>query len=189
MPRLLLPIASSMLLAACAERADDAGKTPDAIAGDPVASADSKIEANAVEAAAPKGGAGEAASAAPKSGAIAEAADADAAAGESARAPEYFARMRAELRNLLSAQEVHFSQHIRYAGPTDDVNTLTALGYTTDDAVRVRILEASDRGWSGVALSDAVPGRGCAVYLGAVAVPTTPGGRRATGEGTVTCDD
>ena len=96
--------------------------------------------------------------------------------------------MQSDLRNLLSAQEVHYSQHYRYAGPAADVNEVAALQFHSSQEVTVRIIEAGERGWAGVSSSDALPGRGCAVFIGAAAPLKTPGGADVLEEGRVLCD-
>ena len=98
-------------------------------------------------------------------------------------------RMRSDLRNLMSAQEVHYAEQLRYAGPTADANQVAALHYRAAGDVIVRVDEASDRGWSAVASSAALPGRGCAIFIGEVEPPTTPGGRIVTEEGLPQCDE
>ena len=104
------------------------------------------------------------------------------------QAQAYLRRMQSDLRNLMTAQEIHYSQQHRYAGPAEDVNAVAALRFHASEEVQVRILEASERGWSGVATTDGLPGRGCAVFVGGVARPRTAGGQEVGEEGVVVCD-
>ena len=96
--------------------------------------------------------------------------------------------MQADLRNLLISQEAHYAMEMRYVGPVADVNAGDVLHYQTAEGVTVEIVQATDAGWSGVARSAALPGRGCAVFVGNVSAPTTPGGRVVTREATPLCD-
>ena len=100
----------------------------------------------------------------------------------------YLRRMQSDLRNLLSAQEIHYSEHYRYAGPAEDVNAVEALRFRTSQGVALEIVDASERGWSGVASMEALPGRGCALVVGSAAAVRTPGGPEVTEAGRVICD-
>lgn len=112
-----------------------------------------------------------------------------ASAPSSGMADAYMRRMHSDLRNLLTAQEIHYSRVApRYAGPAEDVNSLEDLRYVTSQDVSIRIVEATERGWSGVASSPELPGRGCAIFVGNAAPPATPGGILLTTPGVVTCD-
>lgn len=97
-------------------------------------------------------------------------------------------RMQSDLRNLLSVQEVHYSRAYTYAGPAEDVDSLTALAYVASRGVDIRVLQADERGWSGVATSPDLPGRGCGVFVGSATPPMTAGGKRVETPGVVTCD-
>ena len=57
----------------------------------------------------------------------------------------YEAELRSDLRNLVTAQAVYFTDHAAYA------RSLAALVYDATPGVRVEILEASHDGWSAVA--------------------------------------
>ena len=56
--------------------------------------------------------------------------------------PHLFATMRADLRNLVTAQEVYFASHARYSRdiPTD-------LGFAASRGVRIEMLKAGDKGY------------------------------------------
>jgi hypothetical protein len=100
----------------------------------------------------------------------------------------YIRRMHSDLRNLLSAQEIHYSEHSTYAGPSADVNQVAALRFLASRGVELRVLQADERGWAGVASSRDVPGLGCAVFVGSATPPATPAGTSLEVPGVVTCD-
>lgn len=100
----------------------------------------------------------------------------------------YMIRMQSDLRNLVTAQEIHYSQHYRYAGPAEDVGAVSALRFTPSQAIAIRVTAADDRGWAAIASSPQLPGRGCSIFVGNAAAVATPGGATPAAEGTVTCD-
>lgn len=113
--------------------------------------------------------------------------------GGTTSADSALARMRTRLRDLVVAQERHWSDHGTY---TTDVS---ALGFfekgrrTPPDSASVQVISAGGRGWSGIATHRALRGKSCVVFVGNAdelpKVPVTLAGRRpAETEGKVECD-
>jgi hypothetical protein len=78
--------------------------------------------------------------------------------------------LRATLRMLASAQEIHYSRHFSYA---TDAGTLTAAlrdGWRIPEQVQVRIVFASDRGHGTVATHPLLQGQSCVMWIGDVTV-------------------
>ena len=99
-------------------------------------------------------------------------------------------RMRAGLRSLVVAQERYYSQHGTY---TTDARELGVLSTSTTDSMRVQVIFAGGRGWTGVATHRALRGRSCVIYVGLPEelprLPATMGSHlTAAEEGTPTCD-
>lgn len=79
------------------------------------------------------------------------------------------AALRADLRNLASAQEAYFHETSYY---TTDV---TLLNYTTSPGVVLTILSATKGGWSAQATHPQSFPLTCAIWAGLVASPPFPG--------------
>jgi len=100
--------------------------------------------------------------------------------------------MRRALRFVTTAQEAYFAEHASY---TTDVAALQrALRSTWGDSVRVEILFADRRGWSGTAVHPAAEGKSCVAFVGRAGdlppLPTTTAaGKRPAEEGVPVCDD
>jgi hypothetical protein len=108
-------------------------------------------------------------------------------------------QMTAKLRDVLAAQESHYSDHGTYT------TSLTALGRydsrlappransTRRDSVSVQIIFAGGRGWTGIASHWGLRGKSCVVYVGMPEelpkLPITRADRRTpTEEGVPVCD-
>jgi hypothetical protein len=110
-------------------------------------------------------------------------------------------QMTSKLRNVLAAQEQHYSDHGTYT------TSMTALGrfepslapvkpttvVTRRDSVSVQIIFAGGRGWTGIASHWGLRGRSCVVYVGMPEelpkLPITRADRRTpTEEGVPACD-
>jgi len=76
----------------------------------------------------------------------------------------YVAAMKADLRNLVTAEEAYFKDNVTYASSTAN------LYYVTSSGNSVRIVEASGTGWSATATSMAT-GETCAIYVGSASPP------------------
>lgn len=87
------------------------------------------------------------------------------------------AALRADLRNLASAQEAYFTEHMTY---TSDASR---LNYTTSQGVVLTIISATTGGWSARATHPQSYPLTCTVYSGFVASPPFPGDP----EGVVAC--
>ena len=87
------------------------------------------------------------------------------------------AALRADLRNLASAQEAYFHEHSAYT------NDATLLKYSTSKGVVLTIISASNMGWSAKVTHPQSFPLTCAVYSGTVPSPPYPGDP----EGVVSC--
>ncbi len=83
--------------------------------------------------------------------------------------------MKADLRNLVTAQEDFFADSVRFT------RDLAALDYATANAVTVEIVAAGDSGWAATARSQETA-MVCAIFVGNAA-PPLPGAV----EGEVSC--
>jgi hypothetical protein len=71
------------------------------------------------------------------------------------------ATLRSDLRNLVTAQEAYFADHVTYA------RSLRAIsGYQPSRGVTVVLLTSSDSSHSEIAIIDKVPGLVCALFVG-----------------------
>jgi prepilin-type N-terminal cleavage/methylation domain-containing protein len=86
------------------------------------------------------------------------------------------AALRADLRNLATAQEEYLGDHHVYA------TTLGALPYTSSSGVTVTIVQATGSGWSATTTHPLSYPLICALYHG-TAAPVAP----AVQEGVITC--
>jgi type IV pilus assembly protein PilA len=87
------------------------------------------------------------------------------------------AALRADLRNLASAQEAYFHEHSWYSTDT------TQLKYTTSQGVVLTIISATQGGWSAKATHPQSYPLTCTIFAGMVATPPNPGDP----EGVVAC--
>jgi hypothetical protein len=69
------------------------------------------------------------------------------------------------LRNMISAQEVYFVAHTRYAKRVQD------LDFVATDSASITITEANEKGWAAYATHPRMPNGRCAVFLGPVTKP------------------
>jgi prepilin-type N-terminal cleavage/methylation domain-containing protein len=86
------------------------------------------------------------------------------------------AALRADLRNLVTAQEEYLTTHMVYA------NNLAALGFTGSEGVTVTIVQVTAGGWSATTTHPLSHPLVCALYHG-TAAPVQP----ATQEGVIHC--
>lgn len=92
----------------------------------------------------------------------------------------HLARMKGDLRNLVTAQEAYAADALTYyAGALPN----PALAYNPSATVTITILEGTNAGWSATATSPSAPARVCALFVGAAA-PVAP----ATIEGQIRCN-
>lgn len=88
----------------------------------------------------------------------------------------YAASLKADLRNLASAEESYFFQWARYS--TDTI----ALNFRTTNGTQLQIVTATVGGWSAIATHPLSYPLTCAMFSGTVAAPAP-----ATSEGVVAC--
>ncbi|HSE26951.1 MAG TPA: prepilin-type N-terminal cleavage/methylation domain-containing protein [Gemmatimonadales bacterium] len=91
----------------------------------------------------------------------------------------YLAKMKGDLRNLMTAQEGYSADNFAYYGGA--VPSL-ALAYNPSGGVVITIVQAVPGGWSATAAMPALTGKTCAVFTG-TAAPVAP----ATADGIITC--
>jgi hypothetical protein len=115
-----------------------------------------------------------------------------------AAAEQALKQMTAKLRNLLAAQEGHYSDHGTYTTSITAISKYDAAFVPTTvgkrrDSVSVQIIFAGGRGWTGIASHWGLRGRSCVVYVGIAEelpkLPITRADRRTpTEEGVPICD-
>jgi prepilin-type N-terminal cleavage/methylation domain-containing protein len=91
---------------------------------------------------------------------------------QSTRGKAYFAGMRSDLRNLMTAEEAFFYDHSAYT------TTLDSLKFGSSNGDVVTIVEATTGGWSGTSQNPESYPHLCAFFIGgaaAVAPATVPG--------------
>jgi hypothetical protein len=97
---------------------------------------------------------------------------------------ENFAKIRRNLRALVTAEETFFAENGAYS---DDFNFVR---FKPEDEVKVRFLWISPRGWAASGTHPALQGRDCVTFVGkADAPPTTLRFVRRGREGVLVCDD
>ncbi len=80
----------------------------------------------------------------------------------------YVASMKADLRNLVTAQESYFADNVTYATATANLNYTTSAGNT------VSIVAASGTGWSATVTNNAVSTpASCGIFVGSATAPIT----------------
>jgi prepilin-type N-terminal cleavage/methylation domain-containing protein len=84
----------------------------------------------------------------------------------------YVASMKADLRNLVAAEEAFFADSTAYVGVTDCVPA-TGTGYNCSAGVHVTATADGGLGWIATATHDAVAGMTCTIKVGSKATLTT----------------
>jgi type II secretion system protein G len=87
----------------------------------------------------------------------------------------YIASMKADLRNLITAQEAYFADQVTYASVTTNLNYGVSAGNT------VTIGTATGTGWTATSKNNATT-KTCGIYVGAVTPPVA-----GEAEGAPTC--
>ncbi len=91
------------------------------------------------------------------------------------REKAYIASMKADLRNLVTAQEAYFADHVTYA------TTVTNLAYNTTLGNTVSIVQATGTGWSATSTTNGSL-RTCGIFVGSATPPVA-----GEPEGSPTC--
>jgi hypothetical protein len=94
--------------------------------------------------------------------------------------------MRADLRNLIMAQEMYWKANHRYASSTSDL-----AAYNTRGTDRIEIARVNADGWTAKASAAAAPGRSCVIWAGPVPTadrPATDDEHKTFPEAEVSCD-
>ena len=116
-----------------------------------------------------------------------------------AAAEQALKQMSTKLRNVLAAQEGHYSDHGTYTtsmtalGKYDAGLAPTRVNTGRRDSVSIQVIFAGGRGWTGIASHWGLRGKSCVVYVGFVdelpKLPITRADRRTpTEEGVPVCD-
>ena len=95
---------------------------------------------------------------------------------QNSKGKAYASTLKADLRNLATAQEAYFYENSEYS------TTTTALRMSTSPGVTITIGTATTAGWSATATHSAANPLTCAIFIGAVAAVSP-----ATTEGVVGC--
>jgi len=95
------------------------------------------------------------------------------------REKAYRSSMMSDLKNLATQQEIYYNDSFNFS--TD----LGVLGFSQSEGVTVTVNEATNTGWSAIAVHSGAPTNQCGVFHGSAAAA---GGAPATNEGVVTCD-
>lgn len=92
--------------------------------------------------------------------------------------------LKAQLRNLVVAQEAF------YAGKSSYSNSLKDLGYVAREGAYVMVFRANAKGWAGRAVHPSLPGTSCVIWVGeAEKDPPKTDATQVTGrEGEPICD-
>jgi hypothetical protein len=80
----------------------------------------------------------------------------------------YYASVRSDLRNLVTAEEAYFADSVRYT------TRLSAMHFETTPGVTIKSILLSSDGWSATATHVRWPGWVCSIYVGS-GPPPTPG--------------
>jgi hypothetical protein len=103
----------------------------------------------------------------------------------------HIAQMKSALRSLVGAEEAHYADRGTY---TTDMTALRTVGklLIATDSVRVTVIFAGGRGWTGTAMFRGMAKVRCVVYVGdpedLPKVPKTFGQQSPSSEGAITCD-
>ncbi|MCZ6916523.1 MAG: hypothetical protein O7I93_07090 [Gemmatimonadetes bacterium] len=86
----------------------------------------------------------------------------------STKASAYRAAIKSDLRNLVAAQEIYFSDSLRYAA------SLPELDFTASTYVTVELTLTSDSAWSASASHKGTPTQ-CTIFIGNIKPPVADG--------------
>ena len=78
----------------------------------------------------------------------------------------YIAGMKADLRNLVTAQEAYFADNVTYA------SVLTNLNYNVSSGNTVSISSATGTGWAATSSNNATT-KTCGIFVGSATAPVT----------------
>jgi prepilin-type N-terminal cleavage/methylation domain-containing protein len=104
----------------------------------------------------------------------------------STREKAYYSAAKSDLRNLSTQQEIYHSMYYTYATSPTDPN----LGFSNSKAVTVAFEGTPDSGgWAATSVHEGLDNKtkGCAVYYGNAAAPTSP--VTPTQAGVIACND
>ena len=78
----------------------------------------------------------------------------------------YVAGMKADLRNLVTAQEAYFAEYVTYASTTTNLNYNVSTGNT------INLVSSSGQGWSATATNTGTA-HTCGIFIGNATPPVT----------------
>jgi hypothetical protein len=93
------------------------------------------------------------------------------------------AAAKADLRKLVSLNEVYHAKNKKYASNLSDLS-----GFKPSPGVTVTVGPVSPNGWAATATVANVPGKSCAIYVGQVAPPKTQAQGMQGPEAVPVCD-
>lgn len=100
-----------------------------------------------------------------------------------ARAQDALAGAKADLRRLVSLNEVYHAKNKKYASNISDLTS-----YKPSAGVSVSLGPSSANGWAATATSANAPGKSCVIYVGQVAPPKTQAQGLTGPEAVPACD-
>ncbi|UCC75064.1 MAG: prepilin-type N-terminal cleavage/methylation domain-containing protein [Gemmatimonadota bacterium] len=95
------------------------------------------------------------------------------------REKAFYTAMRSDLRNLATAEEDYFAEHLSYTGNTGELDS-----YRTSKRIIVSVPEATEKGWRAKATHELNTDLECEIYYG-----TATGATIATKGGAVYCNN
>jgi len=100
-----------------------------------------------------------------------------------ARAQDALAGAKADLRRLVSANEVYHAKNRKYASNVSDITS-----FKPSAGVTVTVGAATANGWSASAISASASGKSCVIYVGQVSPPKTQAQGLSGPEAVAVCD-
>ena len=100
-----------------------------------------------------------------------------------ARAQDALAGAKADLRKLVSLNEVYHAKNKKYASNISDLTSFHA-----SVSVTVTLGTSTANGWAASATSGSAPGKSCVIFVGQVPPPKTQGGGLTGPEAVPVCD-
>jgi hypothetical protein len=100
-----------------------------------------------------------------------------------AHAQDALAGAKADLRKLVSLNEVYHAKNKKYASSVSDLTS-----FHPSAGVTVTLGPSTANGWSANATAGAAPGKSCVIYVGQVPPPKTQAGGLTGPEAVPVCD-
>jgi hypothetical protein len=100
-----------------------------------------------------------------------------------ARAQDALAGAKADLRKLVSLNEVYHAKNKKYASSVSDLTS-----FHPSAGVTVTLGPSTANGWAATATAGSAPGKSCVIYVGQVSPPKTQAGGLTAPEAVPVCD-